>query len=106
MTSINDTFIGAIVESHNDIVREILNVAHSTDSKGMTPLHHAAASGNETAATLLLGAGAQIDKTDSAGNTPLMLAVEWSREPVARMLLDRGADPLKVFPFFDVFLFF
>ncbi|HMF54698.1 MAG TPA: ankyrin repeat domain-containing protein, partial [Edaphobacter sp.] len=57
-------------------------------TKGETPLHRAAAFGDEEAIQLLLDAGAVIDAKDMNGDTPLSWASWYSRPiPVLRKLL-------------------
>jgi ankyrin repeat protein len=51
-------------------------------TKGETPLHRAAAFGNEEEITLLLAAGARIDAKDANGETPLSWA-SWYLRPGA-----------------------
>jgi uncharacterized protein len=57
-------------------------------TKGETPLHRAAAFGDEEAIQLLLHAGAQIDAQDMNGDTPLSWASWYTRPiPILRKLL-------------------
>jgi len=57
-------------------------------TKGETPLHRAAAFGDEEAIQLLLDAGAQIDAKDMNGDTPLSWASWYTRPiPILRKLL-------------------
>jgi len=51
-------------------------------TKGETPLHRAAAFGNEEAIQLLLDAGAKVDARDMNGDTPLSWA-SWHLRPAA-----------------------
>ncbi len=61
------------------------------DTDGRTPLHHAAAAGRESAATLLLRWGVPVHVRDRRGGTPLLDAL-WGRHwPVARLLARAGA---------------
>jgi ankyrin repeat protein len=63
---------------------------------GWTPLHYAAASGDEDIAGLLLARGARIDALSppaSGSYTPLMLAAREGKEEAALFLLKRGANP-------------
>ena len=63
---------------------------------GWTPLHYAAAAGDDAIAGLLLEHGAKIDALSpraSGGYTPLMLAAREGKEDTARFLLEHGADP-------------
>ena len=57
-------------------------VAEGVDTKGETPLHRAAAFGNEEDIRLLLAAGARIDAKDANGDTPLAWA-SWYLRPGA-----------------------
>lgn len=57
-------------------------------TKGETPLHRAAAFGDEEAVQLLLDAGARIDARDMNGDTPLSWASWYTRPiPILRKLL-------------------
>jgi ankyrin repeat protein len=57
-------------------------------TKGETPLHRAAAFGDEEAIQLLLDAGAKIDAKDMNGDTPLSWASWYTRPiPILRKLL-------------------
>jgi ankyrin repeat protein len=57
-------------------------------TKGETPLHRAAAFGDEEAIQLLLDAGAKIDAKDMNGDTPLAWASWYTRPiPILRKLL-------------------
>jgi ankyrin repeat protein len=57
-------------------------------TKGETPLHRAAAFGDEEAIQLLLDAGAKIDAKDMHGDTPLSWASWYTRPiPILRKLL-------------------
>jgi ankyrin repeat protein len=57
-------------------------------TRGETPLHRAAAFGDESTIKLLLDAGAQIDARDAIGDTPLSWA-SWYQRPntILRLLL-------------------
>ncbi len=60
-------------------------------TKGETPLHRAAAFGDEGTIKLLLDAGAKIDAVDAAGDTPLSWASWYLRPtPILRMLCYGG----------------
>jgi len=59
---------------------------------GWTPLHFAAASGDEAIMTLLLARGAAIDARAPGGLTPLMLAAREGIEDAVKLLLAHGAD--------------
>ena len=55
-------------------------------TRGETPLHRAAAFGNEETITLLIGAGARLDTQDMNGDTPLSWA-SWHKRPTAILRL-------------------
>lgn len=61
------------------------------DSQGSTPLHYAAALGNEEVVKLLLERGANIDAGSSAGDTPLHWAAYSDRILIVGLLIDKGA---------------
>jgi palmitoyltransferase len=62
--------------------RETGGFMRDSRTKGETPLHRAAAFGDEEAIQLLLDAGARIDAKDMNGDTPLSWA-SWYTRPVA-----------------------
>ena len=59
---------------------------------GMTPLLFAARDGLLDAATLLIEAGADVNKADPNGISPLLMAITNGQLPVAQWLVERGAD--------------
>jgi len=63
-----------------------------TDSSGNTPLHHAAAGGEDEAVRALLDSKADVDATNQSLRTPLHLAAEWGQERALQMLLEAGAN--------------
>ena len=65
---------------------------HARDKTGQTPLHAAAAFGDEGHVRLLLDHGAEIDARSVAGRTPLHLAAILGRVEEASFLVSRGAD--------------
>jgi ankyrin repeat protein len=63
---------------------------------GWTPLHYAAASGDDAIARLLLQRGASIDAVSppaSGAYTPLMMAAREGHDATALLLIDAGANP-------------
>ena len=67
--------------------------SHKIDIAGATPLHIAAAMGDENSARILLGHGAAIDPLDEYFSTPLHAAAMNSRLPIVKLLLHHGANP-------------
>ncbi|XP_073740780.1 fibronectin type 3 and ankyrin repeat domains protein 1 isoform X1 [Callorhinus ursinus] len=60
---------------------------------GWTPLMRVSAvSGNQSAASVLIEAGADVNMRDKDGKTPLMVAVLNNHEALVQLLLDKGAD--------------
>jgi ankyrin repeat protein len=62
---------------------------------GWTPLHYAAASGDDAITRLLLQHGARIDAVSppaSGSFTPLMMAAREGHDDSARLLVEQGAD--------------
>lgn len=67
----------AAAQARNDLIEDLLArgfPADATDDSGATALHHAAHSGNEAGAVLLLAAGLDPSATDHEGRTPGQLA--------------------------------
>jgi ankyrin repeat protein len=63
---------------------------------GWTPLHYAAASGDEDIATLLIKRGARLDAASpvkSGSFTPLMMAAREGQPDMAQFLMGQGANP-------------
>jgi ankyrin repeat protein len=65
----------------------------ASGSDGWTPLHSAAAHGNEETVAALLDAGADPNVKNKLGRTPLMLAASSGATARVKVLLARGADP-------------
>lgn len=57
------------------------------------PLTQAVTSGDESAVSALVAAGADVNETTSGGQTPLILAVIFGHTKVVRLLVEAGADP-------------
>jgi hypothetical protein len=85
----------------NDVaaLRQLLDNGHKADEGGdsWTALIWASRSGSIDAVTLLLDAGADVNRPGPTGDdwdaTPLQHAILERQPAVARLLLDRGADP-------------
>eukprot|EP00743_Colponemidia_sp_Colp-15_P012055 GILK01013598.1.p1 GENE.GILK01013598.1~~GILK01013598.1.p1 ORF type:complete len:258 (-),score=41.92 GILK01013598.1:152-925(-) len=86
----------ACSEKNSDLLSELLNMYHhdpnQTDVLGLTPLHIAASSGDETCVNILLKDAVDIHIRDNYGFTPLYYAVTSRNPNVIKMLLEKGAD--------------
>jgi hypothetical protein len=82
---------------HNQPAAEVLIAKGAAVNRpGWTPLHYAAASGDNDIARLLLAHGARIDAQSppaSGKYTPLMMAAREGHQDSALFLLAQGADP-------------
>lgn len=68
---------------------------HTTNKRGYTALHHAAAMGLYEVAAILIDRGAVVDAPARSGATPLMLAARCGRWQIGHLLLAHGADPTR-----------
>lgn len=85
----------AISERHGDVARVL--IAHGADARARsaghyTPMLFAAQQGSVEIATMLIEAGASVNR-DGEGPAPLVVAIERNRVPLARYLVAHGADP-------------
>ena len=85
----------ATVTEHTLITLLLLGAgAHDTKEQyRWTPLHQAAASGNEAEAAALLAQGTPADMRDILGCTPLMAACFFGHTAIAKLLVEAGAAP-------------
>jgi Zn-dependent protease with chaperone function len=87
--------VSAVVAGDEQEVRQLIEQGEDVneiDDQGMTPLHWAAQDGNDTIATLLLQAGADIDAQDEyTGMTPLMTAAQAGQSDMIALLASKGA---------------
>ncbi len=83
-------------KGHAGIVELLLSAGARPEARtryGHTPLHVAAAAGNDHIVSLLLASGAEVDAPDHSGMTALHWAAFRGEKEIARILLDGGADP-------------
>jgi len=88
-------FIDAILSGDMKGVTNLLNAGFNVGIRGekdSTPLHWAAASGQQAMVELLIDRGADVNAVDENGATPLMLAVLRGHIKMVELLLDRGSD--------------
>jgi ankyrin repeat protein len=77
-------------------VRALLAKGAAVNRAGWTPLHYAAASGDDEIAQLLLQRGAKVDAVSplaSGAYTPLMMAAREGHDATSLLLIDAGANP-------------
>jgi hypothetical protein len=92
----NTALMMAAFKRNMPAVQALLAKGAVVNREGWTPLHYAAASGDDEIALLLLKRGAQVDAVSplrSGSYTPLMMAAREGHDKTARLLIDHGADP-------------
>lgn len=92
----NTALMMAAFKGNRPAAEALIAKGAAINRPGWTPLHYAAAAGDDAIAGLLLEHGAKIDALSpraSGGYTPLMLAAREGKEDMARFLLEHGADP-------------
>lgn len=92
----NTALMMAAFKGNRPAAEALIAKGAAVNRPGWTPLHYAAASGDNAIAGLLLGRGAQIDAVSpraSGSYTPLMMAAREGKEDTALFLLKQGADP-------------
>jgi ankyrin repeat protein len=92
----NTALMMAAFKANRPAVGALLAKGAAVDRPGWTPLHYAAAAGDDGIAALLLQHGAHIDAVSpraSGSFTPLMMAAREGKEDTALFLLGRGANP-------------
>ncbi len=92
------TAIESDADESTPIVGELIRAGadiHATGTNGWTPLHMAAACGQVEKASLLIDAGADVNRRNEidAAETPLMEAAFAGQPSTVRLLLEHGADP-------------
>lgn len=93
----NTALMMAAYKRNQPAAEALLAKGAAVNRPGWTPLHYAAASGDQGIARLLLEHGARVDAVSpsaSGAYTPLMMAAREGHEDSALFLLDHGANPL------------
>ncbi len=92
----NTALMMAAFKRNKVAAQALLERGAAVNRAGWTPLHYAAASGDEDIARLLLARKAKVDAVSpraSGAFTPLMMAAREGQEGLARLLLAEGANP-------------
>jgi ankyrin repeat protein len=92
----NTALMMAAFKQNQQAAAALLAKGAAVNRPGWSPLHYAAASGDDEIARLLLQKGATVDARSPAGTglfTPLMMAAREGHESTALLLLRQGADP-------------
>lgn len=92
----NTALMMAAYKHNGPAVEALLAKGAAVNRPGWTPLHYAAASGDDAIARLLLQHGAKVDAVSPPGSgafTPLMMAAREGHEATALFLIDAGANP-------------
>lgn len=93
----NTALMMAAFKRNKAAAQALLERGAAVNRARWTPLHYAAASGDDEIAGLLIARKAKLDAVSpraSGAYTPLMMAAREGQEGVARLLLARGANPL------------
>lgn len=92
----NTALMMAAFKHNMPAVQALLAKGAAVNRDGWTPLHYAAAGGDNEIARLLLKHGARIDALSpraSGAYTPLMMAAREGHDSTALLLIDSGANP-------------
>ncbi|MCD2516691.1 ankyrin repeat domain-containing protein [Massilia sp. G4R7] len=92
----NTALMMAAYKRNKPAAEALLARGARVNQAGWTPLHYAAASGDEDIARLLIAKEARLDAVspkESGAYTPLMMAAREGQQGMARLLLEQGADP-------------
>lgn len=92
----NTALMMAAFKHNMPAVQALLAKGAAVNRDGWTPLHYAAAGGDNEIARLLLKHGASIDALSpraSGAYTPLMMAAREGHDSTALQLIDSGANP-------------
>ncbi len=89
------TLVDAVIRQDAALVALCLQQGkdvNETDADGLSPLHFAAALGNEDIVKMLLDAGANVNYRDPWGMAALHAALKEGHEAIALALIEHGAD--------------
>lgn len=82
----------ACYKGNEQAVLKLLKKGAKVDKNGWTPLHYAAANGNNNIVKMLLVRDAFVNAASPNGTTPVMMAAEAGHIYTVRLLYDNGAD--------------
>lgn len=82
----------AAFKANKPAVIALLDKGAAVNKQGWTPLHYAAASGDNEIVKMLMDKSAQLDALSPNGTTPMMMAARNGHILTVKLLLDAGAD--------------
>lgn len=82
----------AAYKANKPAVIALLDKGAAVNKQGWTPLHYAAASGDNEIVKMLMDKSAQLDALSPNGTTPMMMAARNGHILTIKLLLDAGAD--------------
>ncbi len=82
----------ACYKGNEQAVLKLLKKGAKVDKNGWTPLHYAAANGNNNIVKMLLARDAFVNAASPNGTTPVMMAAEAGYIYTVKLLYDNGAD--------------
>jgi ankyrin repeat protein len=82
----------AAYKANKPAVLALLEKGAAVNRKGWTPLHYAAAAGDNEIVKMLMDKSAQLDALSPNGTTPMMMAARNGHILTVKLLLDAGAD--------------